>query len=253
MDTTRDTISVIVITRNEESNIVECLQSVSWVNEIVVVDSQSTDRTVELAKQCAQKIIVAEWQGYAAAKNTALEHATSEWILWLDADERVTHDLASEIQSIVCNSSELYDAYEVARRAYFIGKWIKHSGWYPGYVTRLFRKDHATFTSTRVHERIEINGSVGHLQNDLLHYTDTTIYHYLDKFNHYTTLAADDVKQNEKRFSVFDITLRPLYLFFKMYVLRLGFLDGKHGFVLALLSASYVFVKYAKVHESAVQ
>jgi len=242
-------ISVIVITRNEEDNIVECLQSVAWADEIVVVDSQSTDRTVERAKQFTQKVIVTEWKGYAEAKNIALSHTTSEWILWLDADERVLPELADEISNMIHSVANTHGAFEVARRAYFLGKWMKHSGWYPGYVVRVFKKDCATFVTTRVHERLEITGTIGRFNNDLVHYTDDTVYHYLDKFNRYTTLAAEDLKERGKKCSIVDLTVRPLYLFVKMYMIRLGFLDGMHGFVLAVLSASYVFVKYAKVHE----
>jgi glycosyltransferase involved in cell wall biosynthesis len=249
MELKKANISVIVITRNEESKISECLQSVDWASEIVVVDSQSTDRTVELARKFTKKVIVSEWKGYAETKNIALSHTTSEWILWLDADERVMPELADEIHNIIHTGNSSHAAYEVARRAYFLGKWIKHSGWYPGYVIRLFRKGSATFVSTRVHERLEIAGTVGRLRNDLLHYTDETIYHYLDKFNRYTTLAAEDQKERGKKSSLLDLTVRPIFLFMKMYIIRRGFLDGMHGFVLALLSASYVFVKYAKVRE----
>ena len=242
-------VSVIVITRNEEKNIAECLQSVSWAGEIIVVDAKSTDRTVELAKGFTNKILVKEWLGFAAAKNLALDEAVNEWVLWLDADERVTPELAAEIQSLVQNSSVRYTGFEVARRAYFLGKWIKHCGWYPGYVTRLFRRTAGRFNESRVHERLELSGSIGRLRHDLLHYTDENLYHYFLKFNRYTSLAAQDLAAENKQFTLYDVIVRPPFLFFKMYILRLGFLDGVHGLILSLVSAAYVFVKYAKVWE----
>ncbi|MBA4311093.1 MAG: glycosyltransferase family 2 protein [Chlorobiaceae bacterium] len=246
-------LSVIVITHNEEKNIVECLQSVAWAKEIIVVDSQSIDRTVELAKKFTEKIFVKEWMGYADAKNFALDNATSEWVLWLDADERVTEELATEIKSIVSDAATDYAGFEVARRAYFLGKWIKHCGWYPGYVVRLFKRVKVRFDDSRVHEKVNIDGAIGRLKHDLLHYTDDTLYHYLIKFNRYTTLAADDLKQAGKRFSLHDIIIRPPFLFIKMYIVRRGFLDGMHGLILSILSANYVFVKYAKLREAEIK
>lgn len=238
-----------MITRNEERNIIECLASVSWATDVVVVDARSNDRTVELARTVTKKVYVVEWKGYGEAKNFALEHVEHDWVLWLDADERVTPELSTEIQHILSQSSHEINAYEVARRAYFLGAWIKHCGWYPGYVVRLFRKSSGRFTTQHVHERLEIAGAIGRLKNDLLHYTDDNLYHYFMKFNRYTSLAARDVVQGKKNFSMYDVLVRPPFLFFKMYILRQGFLDGMHGLILSLLSAAYVFTKYAKVWE----
>ena len=249
MNTVKHPLSVIVITRNEERNIAECLESVSWADEIVVVDAQSSDRTIELARQFTKKIYVNKWQGYGESKNFALTHVTHEWVLWLDADERVSADLRNEIQHILSASGNIFAGYEVARRAYFLGKWIRHCGWYPGYVTRLFQKSAGKFLTSRVHERLEIVGEIGRLRNDLLHFTDLTLFHYFSKFNRYTSLAADDVIHAGRLFSLYDVLVRPPFLFFKMYIVRRGFLDGIHGLVLSLLSAAYVFVKYAKVWE----
>lgn len=240
-------ISVIIITRNEERNITECLQSVSWSNDIVLVDSESSDRTVEIAKKMTAKIYVRQWEGYAQSKNFALQHVVNDWVLWIDADERVPHELAEEIQRIVQEHQSPTAAYEVARRAYFIGKWIRHCGWYPGYVVRLFKKSQASFAESRVHEHLDVKGSVGRLQNDLLHYTDENLYHYFSKFNRYTTLAAEDLIQRGKKYSLYDILVRPPFLFFKMYIVKRGFLDGMHGLILSLASSSYVFCKYVKL------
>jgi glycosyltransferase involved in cell wall biosynthesis len=242
-------ISVIVITRNEEGNIADCLKSVSWGDEIVLVDSESSDRTVEIAREFTQRIFVRPWAGYADTKKFAVSQANHEWILWLDADERVTPELAVEIRELLSRPIIPENAFEIARRAYFLGKWIKHCGWYPGYVTRLFRKTAGTFVETRVHERLDITGTTGRLSNDLLHFTDDTLAHYLSKFNSYTTLAAQDLADRGKTAGVYDLVVRPPWMFFRMMILRGGFLDGGHGLLLSLLSSAYVFWKYAKLWE----
>ena len=249
MNTPACKLSAIVITKNEEKNIVECLRSVEWANEIIVVDAQSKDRTVELAKGFTPRVFVREWRGFGPAKNFALQQTTNKWVLWLDADERVTPELAEEIRRLVDNDLSACSAYAVARRAYFLGKWIKHCGWYPGFVVRLFKKDGVRFTDSRVHERLEFTGDAGRLRNDLLHFTDPDLYHYGSKFNRYTSLAAEELIGSGKEFGLFDVLARPAYLFLKMYVLRLGFLDGVHGLILSLCSSAYVFFKYAKLWE----
>jgi glycosyltransferase involved in cell wall biosynthesis len=248
----RKKISVIIITKSEERNISDCLRSVEWADEIVVVDANSSDRTVELARKFTDKIFVNEWLGYAAAKNFALEQCNNPWVLWLDADERVTPELAKEIQTTIGLTDSPYRGFEVARRAYYLGKWIRHCGWYPGYVVRLFRNENARFSDSRVHESLQLSGTIGRLKNDLLHFTDENLFHYFSKFNRYTTLAAEDVVEARKKFTLRDLLIRPPFLFLKMYVLRLGVLDGMHGLVLSLLSAAYVFVKYAKLWELSV-
>ena len=242
-------ISVIVITRNEERNIVACLESVKWANDIVIVDAESKDATVALARQFTSKIFIEPWKSFSDAKQFAVSHSRHQWVLWLDADERVTLELAAEIQSLF-ESSPTQAAYSVARRAYFLGRWIKHSGWYPGRVPRLFRKDRASFSPAAVHEGLNVQGAVGELRCDLLHFTDPNLYHYLAKFNCYTTLASKESFDARKRFRRIDLLVRPPWLFVKMYVLHLGFLDGVPGLLLALLSSAYVFTKYAKLWEA---
>ncbi|NUN71293.1 MAG: glycosyltransferase family 2 protein, partial [Bacteroidetes bacterium] len=241
-------LSVIIITKNESSNIEECLRSVSFSDDIVVVDAESTDDTVLKARNLGATVIVRPWQGYAAAKQFALEQTKHDWVLWLDADERVMPALAREIPEVI-GASPVHAAFTVARRAYFLGRWIRHSGWYPGRVARLFRKQHARFNDAAVHEGLEIVGTVGELKNDLLHYTDPNLYHYLSKFNRYTTLATEGLEKKGKRFSTADLLVRPWWLFLKMYILRRGFLDGIQGLLLAILSSAYVFTKYAKLWE----
>jgi glycosyltransferase involved in cell wall biosynthesis len=242
-------LSVVTIALNEEHNIVQCLESVRWADELIVVDSGSLDLTVERAKQFPAKVMQMDWRGYGATKNEALQHATGDWILWLDADERVTSELAKEIQEILKNDNGKVAGYTVPRKAYFLGKWIKHCGWYPSRVTRLFRRTRGKFSETKVHEHLMLDGVVGKLQHDLLHYTDPNLHHYFQKFNRYTSLAAEDLHADHRAFAVSDLFLRPPFVFFKMYFLRLGFLDGLHGFILSIVSMAYVFVKYAKLWE----
>lgn len=242
-------LSIIVITKNEESNIGDCLESVRWANEIIVVDSNSSDNTIGFAKKYTTKVFTKEWKGYSEAKNFAIERATNKWILSLDADERVTPELSEEINSILKNPGSKYIAYEVGRRAYFLGKWIRHCGWYPGYVVRLFIRQEGKYNESRVHEKLAVKGNIGRLKNDLIHLTDKNLNHYFSKYNNYTSLAAQDLFENNRKFRNTDIVLKPVFTFLKMYFIRLGFLDGIHGFVLCFLSASYVFTKYAKLWE----
>ncbi len=242
-------ISVIVITHNEESMISDCLSSVQWADDIIVVDAYSKDRTVELARKFKSKVFQKKWEGYVSAKRLGMERAVYEWILWLDADERVPDDLALEIQRTIAQTSDSHAAYEIARRAFFLEKWIQHCGWYPGYVLRLFRKGKVRFTPSRVHERLESDGPVGRLQHHLLHYTDENLYHYFIKLNRYTSLATQDLDDAAYRFKLSDILIRPAFLFCKMYFIKRGFLDGMHGLILSALSAAYVFCKYAKIWE----
>lgn len=241
-------LSVIVITKNEEHNIEECLASISFADDIIVVDSESVDSTVQKAKKFTQNVFVKPWLGFSAAKKYGVEKAKNEWILWLDADERVMPALAEEIKSLL-HENPRQAAFTVARRAYFLGKWIKHSGWYPGRVARLFHKQRAQFNDAAVHEGLEINGVIGELKNDLLHFTDPNIFHYFVKFNRYTSLASEELVKKGKIFKITDIIIRPWWQFVKMYFVRRGFLDGIQGFLLALFSSAYVFTKYAKLWE----
>ena len=241
-------ISVIVITKNEAHNIDECLQSVEWCDDIVVVDAESSDETVQIAKKHTEKVFIKPWLGFAAAKQFALEETKYDWVLWLDADERVTQELAIEIQRLVANNPN-EAAFVVARRAYFLNRWIKHSGWYPGRVPRLFHKQRAEFNDNAVHEGLKIHGAVGELKHDLLHFTDPNLFHYFYKLNRYTSLASDDLVKQGKKFKTSDIIIRPSWQFIKMYFIKRGFLDGVQGLLLALLSSAYVITKYAKLWE----
>ena len=242
-------LSVITLAFNEAHNIGDCLESVKWADEIIVIDSGSTDNTIEIAKRYSQQVLTVQWKGYGATKNVALDRASGEWILWLDADERVPRELAEEIQAALRTDNGLVNGYSVPRRAFFLGKWIKHCGWYPGRVTRIFRRTKSRFTESNVHEQISVEGKIAELKNDLLHFTDPDLHHYFRKFNRYTSLAAKDLHSAGKRFSFYDILVRPPFMFFKMYILRRGFLDALQGFILCIVSSAYVFTKYAKLWE----
>lgn len=243
-------ISSITIARNEENNIARCIKSLSGcIDEIVViVDDSTTDNTLQIAHSLGAVCRVSPWLGYAETKRLAVSLTANDWILWIDADEALTEELRDEILRFK-SSIPQHSAYSISRKADFLGRWIMHSGWYPGRVTRLFNKQKAGFSEKDVHEHLVVNGTVGMLEGDLEHYTDPSIQHYFNKFNNYTTLAADELVQKGKRAGLNDILLRPLFIFFKMYILKKGFLDGIHGFILAAFSSMYVFVKYTKVWE----
>ncbi len=241
-------LSVIVITFNEEMNIGACLQSVEWADEIIVVDSKSSDKTVEIAKAYTDKVVITDWFGYAENKRIALSRASCEWVLWLDADERVSPELKDEIIELLA-ANPCQNGFQIKRKAFFLGKWIKHCGWYPGYVLRLFRRQHGDFNNKKVHEGLEVAGEIGQSRHALLHYTDHILDHYLSKFNRYTTLAAKEMAQNKQRTNVAEMCFRSLFAFIKMYFFKLGILDGPKGFMLCLLSSGYVMCKYAKLWE----
>lgn len=244
-------LSAIIIAKNEENNIKKCLDSlIGLIDDIVVIiDSRTTDNTIKLVSEYQRiNCEIIDWQGFAETKNYALSKTKHNWVLWIDADEEVTEELKSELQLFKKSVPE-FRAYKIARRAYFLGKWIKHSGWYPARVVRLFDKNYAVFNNKSVHEGLAFNGEVGILNGDLNHYTDPSIEHYFNKFNNYTSLAAKELFENGNKSSLSDLLIRPLFLFSKMYIFRLGFLDGIQGFMLALFSSFYVFTKYAKLWE----
>lgn len=243
-------ISSIVIAKNEEKNIARCILSQQDVIDeiIVIIDDESSDKTLEIVKKLKVVYYIEKWRGYSQTKQFALEKITNEWVLWIDADEAITKGLSDEIKSLK-KSIPSYVAYSIPRKAFFLGKWIKHSGWYPGRVVRLFRKDNGRFDNKEVHEGLIIEGKIGKLKNDLEHYTDPDINHYYAKFNRYTSIAADQLHESGKKFKIMDILFRPIIIFVKMYILKLGFLDGIQGFILSVFSANYVFVKYCKLWE----
>lgn len=238
-------LSVIIIAHNEEKNLDRCLKSVNWAQEIVVLDSGSTDQTRWIAKKYTDKIWEVKWEGFGKTKELARQKASKAWVLSIDADEEVTPKLQEEILRAVQNHS--YSGYFVSRKSLFLGKWMEHSGWYPDYVLRLFRKESGQFDKALVHEQAQVKGEIGYLKNPLLHYTYPNLEHYFSKLKCYTTLAAQQLHQKGVRAYPWDLIFRPPATFFKMYTLKLGFLDGWQGFVLAILSSYQVLIKYLKL------
>jgi glycosyltransferase involved in cell wall biosynthesis len=243
------TISSVVITYNEENNIRECLESLKWTDEIIVVDSNSKDRTREIAKQYTDKIITTDILSFSVKRNMAFETASGEWIIWIDADEIITEELKQEIQNVIKSPENNGDSYLINRSSFFINRFIKHCGWYPDYTLRLFRKDAGIrFNNARVHEKMSYTGKPKKLKAEIVHYTDRDFEHYMRKMNTYTTSSALDLFDSRKTASLFDIFFRPVFAFIKMYFFKLGFMDGYTGLVLCSLSSTHVFMKYSKLY-----
>jgi|SRR4030095_3624733 len=242
-------ISAIVITFNEEENIRGCLESLEWTDEIIVVDSKSKDNTINIAKEYTNKIFTADNIPYGEKRNLGIKNSESDWILWVDADERVTEKLKNEVLDIINDPGNKTAAFYIKRKSFFINKFIKHSGWYPDYTLRLFKRSTGIkFDSAKVHEKALYSGKTGKLRNDILHFTDKDFEHYVNKLNIYTTLSAEEMHNGRRKSSVFDIIFRPAFTFFKMYFLKLGILDGYIGLVLSALSSIHVMVKYQKLY-----
>jgi glycosyltransferase involved in cell wall biosynthesis len=242
----RPPVSAVVITLNEERNIERCLRSVAPIaDEVVVVDSGSTDATAEIARRAGARVILHPWSGYGPQKRFAVASASHDWVFSIDADEEVSPALAAEINGLdfAC------DGYQVPRAVRYLGRWIRHGTWYPGYVTRLFRRDRGAFTDDAIHESVRVGGRVGRLKNDLLHYSYRDVDHHLEKMNEFTTLSAEKMFQEGRHAGVFRLAFQPPIEFLRAYVARGGILDGYPGLVIALFHGYYVFLKYAKLRE----
>ena len=239
-------LSVVVITKDEENNIERCLKSVDWADEIIVVDSDSTDRTVELARQQRARVFKTQWKGYGPAKREAVNHAAGEWVFSIDADEEVTPELAMEIREVLSNADDIAGFY-IKRRTNFLGRWIYHCGWYPDPVLRLFRKSQGNFNEAIIHEKVELQGRIDYLKEELLHYSYPNLESYLHRFNRYTTMGAQVAFEKGRRVRWFDLVMRPPISFITHFVSRQGFRDGMEGFMISVLSAVAVLVKYAKL------
>jgi len=242
-------VSVTIIAWNEEDRLKACLESVGWADEIIVIDAESTDKTVQVAREFTDKIWVRPWPGFAAQKNFALEQADGEWILSLDADERVTPELRSRIDAIV-RAGGPADGYSIPRRNLFWGAWVRHGGLYPDYQLRLFRRGAGRFVDSAVHESVLVAGRVEKVVEPLLHHSYRGLDDFVKRSNRYSTLAAAELVKWGDRPRLLGLALRPLGRFLSMYVLRVGFLDGWRGFVLAVLYANYVFLRMAKAWEA---
>ncbi len=245
----RATLSVTVVAFNEEESLRDCLESVKWADEIIVVDSFSTDRTVEIAREYTDKVIQREWPGIIQQKNFAMQQATCDWILNIDADERVSPELAAEIRTILERRTHAEVGYAMPRKTFYLGRWITHGGWYPGRKLRLVRRGCARHAGVNPHDHICADGPVGNLKGDLHHFTYKNLSDHLERINRYTTVGARELNAAGKGAAFLHMMVNPPARFLRMYFLRLGFLDGMPGFIVAVMAAYYVFLKYAKLRE----
>lgn len=240
-------LSVIIITKNEALDIRECLTSVSWATEIIVLDSGSSDGTLEIAREFTEYVYTSpDWQGFGIQKNRALEYATKDWVLSLDADERVTQELRTEIEKIITRPNSK-SAFRISRSSSYCGRFMKHSGWSPDYVVRLFRKESGHFNNNIVHESIVINGKVGTLKHPILHYAFTDIEEVLDKINRYSSAGAVQKLNQGKKSSLGKAIRHGLWAFMRTFFIQAGFLDGREGFMLAISNAEGVYYRYLKL------
>ena len=238
-------ITDTIITLNEERKIVRSIESLRCCDEILILDSGSTDRTVELAANLGARVIEAGWRGYAGQKNWAAEQAANDWILSLDADEALSEALEAEIWNLK-KSGPQCDAYTMPRLAQYLGRWILHSGWYPDRKVRLYNRHKATWVGDFVHESVQVKGRVGHLQSNILHFTCDSLSEHLRTMDRYTTLAAEELVSRKVKVSTWKLILDPSWTFVRAYFLQLGFLDGVEGLIICYMAAFYTFVKYAK-------
>jgi glycosyltransferase involved in cell wall biosynthesis len=245
----RASLAVCVITLNEEDRIGDCLDSVAWAEEIIVVDSGSADRTAALAAAKGARVITRPWPGYAAQKNFAFAEATADWVLSIDADERVSPELGGEIRALLADPPPAAAGASMPRRTFYLGRWITHGGWYPDRKVRLARRGRGRWEGEHLHERLVADGPVAALRGDLLHHTYRDIGDHLRTIDRFTTAAARGMLAQGRGGALRGMLLHPPAKFAKMYLLKRGFLDGAAGFVVAVLGGVYVFLKYAKLWE----
>jgi glycosyltransferase involved in cell wall biosynthesis len=246
----RAPVSVCIITKDEEANLPDCLASAAWADEIVVLDSGSTDRTREIAAAARARVEVHPFDGHIEQKNRALALARHDWVLCLDADERLSPELAASVQAAL-EDPRGHDGFECARRTWHLGRWIRHGGWYPDTKLRLFRRSRGRWGGRNPHDHVAMDAGarVGRLEGDLLHYSYRDLSAHLRQVDFLTTIAAREKRAAGVRAGFFSLAFRPAGKFLRMYLLKAGFLDGAAGFVIAVTGAYYVFLKYAKLRE----
>jgi len=242
-------LSAVIITHNAAAQLPECLESLRFADEIVIVDSGSQDATHALAQRYGARFLPQKWLGYGRQKQFAVDHAAHDWVLCIDADERVTPELADSIHTTL--QAPVLFAYDMPRCNRFMGRWLRHGEGYPDPNLRLFHRKHAGWSDDVIHEHVIADGPVGRLRGDLRHESETTLADYLDKQNRYTTLQAEKLHAQGKRAGVLRLTLSPLLRFIKFYFLRLGFLDGVPGLVHITIGCFNSYMKYAKLMQLA--
>ena len=238
-------ITATIITLNEERNLARAIESLRCSDEILIVDSGSVDRTTELAEKLGARVIEAGWRGFAGQKNWAAEQASNDWILSLDADEALSEALEAEIWSLKKAGAQ-FDAYTMPRLARYLGRWILHSGWHPDRKVRLYDRRKARWVGDYVHESVAVDGRLGHLDGNLLHFTCQSLSEHIKTMERYTTLAAQDLAARHVSVPISRMLMAPAWTFFRTYVLQRGFLDGAEGLTIAYMAAFYTFLKYSK-------
>jgi glycosyltransferase involved in cell wall biosynthesis len=243
-------LSVFIIALNQEANIGACLASASFADEIVVVDTGSTDRTVEVARTYTDRVVIAPWQGFGRTKNFALDQARGDWVFSLDTDERVPPALRDEILAVVASDGPM-NGYRVPRKNYFGGRWIRHLGWYPDYTLRLFRRGQGRFRDREVHEEVVVAGPVGVLKTPLEHYSYRSVSDYVTRMDRYARLASRELAKGGRRPYPGELFFRPFFTFLHLFFIKRGFLEGATGYDLAVLMSMYKFLKYYYLRELA--
>jgi glycosyltransferase involved in cell wall biosynthesis len=241
-------VSVTIITKNEAEDIAAALDSVAWADERIVVDSCSTDDTVAIASRHGARVVSREWPGYIAQKNHAASLASHDWILSLDADERVTPELAAEITATLAQEPAAR-GYRMPRVTFHLGRWIRTTDWYPDHQLRLYDRRVAAWTGRYVHEGVKVEGRVGTLRHELQHYAYRDISEHMETIEHYTTLAARQMFEQGRRATAFDLALQPAFAFFRNFILKRGCLGGAAGLTISRMNARYVFLKFQKLRE----
>lgn len=245
----RPEVCAIVVCFNEEQRIGACLDSLRWCDEIVVVDSFSTDRTPEICRNYTDRFFQRPWSGYRDQKAHAHSLATKDWVLMIDADERVSAHLRQEILDALQRDGEKYAGYSVPRLVHYLGRWWWRGEWYPDYDIRLFRRERATWAGTEPHEKIIVDGKVRRLKHPLEHFTYRSMDDHFQRLNRYSSISANENRKAGRRWRLSDALLRPWVRFVRSYIIKRGFMEGFAGFYVAVASAVYVFLKYAKLWE----
>ncbi len=247
---TREAISVCITAGNEEKNIRRCLESVTWADEIVVVDSFSTDRTPEICREFTDLVYEHKWLGYIGQKNLIKDLATGPWIMFVDADEEVSEELRDEILTSFSNgATQKYAGFEFPRIVHYLGRWIRHGDWYPDIKLRLFRRELGTCGGKEPHDQILVDGAVKRLRGHMHHFTYTGILDQIATINRFTSITAETKYKDGRHSHMIDLLFRPVFRFFRCYLLRGGFLDGLPGLIIAASTSYGVFAKYAKLWE----
>lgn len=240
-------LSIIIVTKNEAHNIVACLKSAAWADEVIVLDSGSSDDTVKLAAAAGARVIETDWPGYGPQQNRGIDAATCDWIYSLDADERITPALAIEIRDAIRKNK--FNVFDVPRRSLFVTRFMQHSGWWPDRTRRLFRKESARFTDHQIHANLATQDPVGHLKEAMIHYSFFNYHAVVEKMNRYSSGSAHDLNARGKRGSLTAAIVHGLWTFIRTYFIKAGFLDGRLGLILAIANAQGSYYKYLKLWE----